>query len=156
MDENRLLQWRHDSSTKAASACSMPKHVMQRLWPSSGARKRLHPETHGWNDIFKKTQNHTRVCSFREICSFRSAEAHRGTTAATPSHQHQRWKASSPERSLTHQNSSQTKRQSGTIEPLGLSMLCTRCLIILTLRSAAAGCNHHMPMCICSFSLHSK
>ncbi len=37
-----------------------------------------------------------------------------------------------------------------------LNMRCTCCLLILTLWSAAAGCNNHMPMCISSFSLHSK
>ncbi len=35
-------------------------------------------------------------------------------------------------------------------------MRCTCCLLILTLWSAAAGCNNRMPMCIGSFSLHSK
>ncbi len=37
-----------------------------------------------------------------------------------------------------------------------LNMRCTCCLLILTLWSAAAGCNNRMPMCIGSFSLHSK
>ncbi len=37
-----------------------------------------------------------------------------------------------------------------------LNMRCTCCLLILTLWSAAAGCNNHMPMCIGSFSLHSN
>ncbi len=37
-----------------------------------------------------------------------------------------------------------------------LNMRCTCCLLILTLWSAAAGCNNCMPMCIGSFSLHSK
>ncbi len=37
-----------------------------------------------------------------------------------------------------------------------LNMRCTCCLFMLTLRSAAAGCNNRMPMCIGSFSLHSK
>ncbi len=37
-----------------------------------------------------------------------------------------------------------------------LRMRCTCCLVILALRSMAAGCNHRMPMCIGSFSLHSK
>ncbi len=35
-------------------------------------------------------------------------------------------------------------------------MRCTCCLFMLTLWSAAAGCNNRMPMCIGSFSLHSK
>ncbi len=37
-----------------------------------------------------------------------------------------------------------------------LNMHCTCCLFMLTLWSAAAGCNNRMPMCIGSFSLHSK
>ncbi len=37
-----------------------------------------------------------------------------------------------------------------------LNMRCTCCLFMLTLWSAAAGCNNRMPMCIGSFSLHSK
>ncbi len=37
-----------------------------------------------------------------------------------------------------------------------LNMRCTCCLLILTLWSAAAGCNNRMPMCIGSFSLHLK
>ncbi len=37
-----------------------------------------------------------------------------------------------------------------------LNMRCTCCLLIVTLCSAAAGCNNRMPMCIGSFSLHSK
>ncbi len=37
-----------------------------------------------------------------------------------------------------------------------LNMRCTCCLFMLTLSSAAAGCNNRMPMCIGSFSLHSK
>ncbi len=35
-------------------------------------------------------------------------------------------------------------------------MRCTCCLFMLTLWSAAAECNNRMPMCIGSFSLHSK
>ncbi len=35
-------------------------------------------------------------------------------------------------------------------------MRCTCCLFMLTLWSAAAGWNNRMPMCIGSFSLHSK
>ncbi len=37
-----------------------------------------------------------------------------------------------------------------------LNMRCTCCLLILTMWSASAGCNNRMPMCIGSFSLHSK
>ncbi len=37
-----------------------------------------------------------------------------------------------------------------------LNMRCTCCLFMLTLWSAAAGCNNRMPMCIGSFSIHSK
>ncbi len=37
-----------------------------------------------------------------------------------------------------------------------IAMRCTFCLLILTLCSAAAGCNYRMPMCIGSFRLHSK
>ncbi len=37
-----------------------------------------------------------------------------------------------------------------------LNMRCTCCLLILTLWSASAECNNRMPMCIGSFSLHSK
>ncbi len=37
-----------------------------------------------------------------------------------------------------------------------LNMRCTCCQLILTLWSAAAGCNNRMPICIGSFSLHSK
>ncbi len=37
-----------------------------------------------------------------------------------------------------------------------LSMHCTCCLVIPVLWSVAAGCNHHMPMSIASFILHSK
>ncbi len=36
------------TSTKASSACWMPRHVRQRSWPSWGTRDRPHPETHGW------------------------------------------------------------------------------------------------------------
>ncbi len=38
----------HEPSTKASSACWMPRHVRQWSWPSWGARDRPHPETHGW------------------------------------------------------------------------------------------------------------
>ncbi len=31
-------QWEHDSSTKATSACLMPRHKRQQSWPSPGAR----------------------------------------------------------------------------------------------------------------------
>ncbi|XP_067306144.1 claudin-4 isoform X2 [Pseudorasbora parva] len=52
-------QWEHDSSTNAASACCAPRHERQRTCPSSGDRNRPHPETHGLNDILKKTQGQT-------------------------------------------------------------------------------------------------
>ncbi len=41
-------QEEHEPSTKASSACWMPRHVRQWSWPSWGARDRPHPETHGW------------------------------------------------------------------------------------------------------------
>ncbi len=47
-----------------------------------------------------------------------------------------RWAAGSPARLLSE----------------NLNMRCTCCLLILTLWSAAAGCNNRMPMCIGSFS----
>lgn len=50
------------------------------------------------------------------------------------------WPSSSPARLLSE----------------NMSMRCTCYLVILTLRSEAAECNHCMPMCIGSCSLHSK
>ncbi len=49
-------QWEDDSSTNATSACLLPRHVRQRLWPSPSARQRPHPERHGWYVIWRKVQ----------------------------------------------------------------------------------------------------
>lgn len=62
-------QCRQELSASTASTCWTPKHVTQYSCLSSGARKPPHPETHGQNDIFKKTRC-TTVCSLREFCSF--------------------------------------------------------------------------------------
>lgn len=49
-----LSQWEHGPSTNTISACTWPRHVRQRLWPSDEDSKWLHPETQGQKNIFKR------------------------------------------------------------------------------------------------------
>lgn len=53
------LMREHGPPTNTVSTCLCPG-----VWDSGHDRedrKRPHPETHGWNDVFKKTQCHTHV-----------------------------------------------------------------------------------------------
>ncbi len=116
-------------------------------------------------DATSSLKRRTRECSFREktILACWSTQgrwssatqtggsaAWRTTTTVVPYHQH----GSFPKSVLNSLNS--LVQQKSGAERCKLNMHCTCRLLILTLWSVAAGCNNCMPMCIGSFSLHSK
>ncbi len=77
----------------------------------------------------------------------------RTTAAEAPYRQHE----SLPKSVLNSLNSLVSRSQeqndvTAWLRSEKLNMRCTCCLLILTLWSAAAGCNNRMPMCIGSFS----
>ncbi len=132
-------------------------------------------------DATSSLERRTRECSFREKTLLACWSAQGRWSSATQTGGSAAWCVQSTQHGKNHhrcsavppaRESSEERAQlveftrsaevrSRTMYPLGseakkLSMRCTCCLLILTLWSAEAGCNNHMPMCIGSFSLHSK
>ncbi len=131
-------------------------------------------------DATSSLKRRTRECSFREktilacwskqgrwsfatqtggsaawcVQSTRHGKNHHRCSAVPPARESSEERAKLVE--FTHSAEVRSRTITARLRCEKLNMRCTCCLFMLTLWSAAAGCNNRMPMCIGSFSLHSK
>ncbi len=94
-------------------------------------------------DATSSLKRRTRECSFREKAFLASWSAQGRWSSATQTGGSAAWCVQSTRHVNNHHRCSAIPA-------------AYFCLLLLTLWSAAAGWNNHMPMCIDSFSLHSK
>ncbi len=132
-------------------------------------------------DATSSLKRRTRECSFREktflacwskqgrwsfatqtgssaawcVQSTRHGKNHHRCSAVPPARESS-WRACSTRWIHSFSRSQEQNDVTTRLRSEKLNMRCTCCLFMLTLWSAAAGCNNRMPMCIGSFSLHSK